>query len=176
MALLGVLVATSGEPELARELLEESLTIREAANEARGIGLSRLAIGAAAAGAGDGLRARGQVKLALELFERIDDRPGRSSAVMQLGYLAADAGRLLQARELQQRALADWRRFAPSTLWCASALMELARIDVALGQPRRAEEQLEMACEVCLHNDDRPRLRRCRQAIDALGNSALTPD
>ena len=34
--------------------------------------------------------------------------PDAARAVMQLGYIAADAGRLQEARELQERALALW--------------------------------------------------------------------
>ena len=44
LAQLGNLLVAEGEHELARELHEESLALREAANDARGIGLSLLAI------------------------------------------------------------------------------------------------------------------------------------
>ena len=67
------------EHELARELLEESLAIRMSANDARGIGVARLALSAAAAAEGDAERAWSQAQQALELFERTDDGPGRSA-------------------------------------------------------------------------------------------------
>ncbi|HSO97964.1 MAG TPA: BTAD domain-containing putative transcriptional regulator, partial [Solirubrobacteraceae bacterium] len=49
LAQLGNVLSTEGEHEVARELHDESLAIREAANDARGIGLSRLAIAVASA-------------------------------------------------------------------------------------------------------------------------------
>jgi predicted ATPase/DNA-binding SARP family transcriptional activator len=174
MGLLGILTVNEGEHELARELLEESLAIRTAANDVRGIGVARLALSAAAAQAGDAERAWAQAQQALELFERTDDGPGRSAVTMQLGYLAADAGRLVQARELQQLSLARWREFIPYTPWCACSLIELARIDRAVGEPARAVQALETASEICRHNDDRLTLEQCREAIDAVGNDALT--
>ena len=76
------------------------------------------------------------------LFDRTDDGPGRRAAVMQLGYLAADAGRLREARELQERALALWQEFVPHTGWCAAILLELAELDAALGEPERVPGRL----------------------------------
>ena len=82
---LGNLLSAGGEPEQARELHEESLALREAADDARGIGLSLLAIAVAAARAARVPAARGpSAERALSLFDRTDDGPGRASAVMQL--------------------------------------------------------------------------------------------
>ena len=68
LAQLGNLLSAEGEHELARELHEESLAVREAANDARGIGLSLLAISVAAA---HGARARA----------RLCNRPARARVV-----------------------------------------------------------------------------------------------
>lgn len=114
LAQLGNLLSAEGEHELARELHEESLAVREAANDARGIGLSLLAISVAAAHGAEPERAFATAQRALELFDRTDDGPGRAAAVMQMGYLTADAGRQRDARDLQERALALWKAFAPT--------------------------------------------------------------
>ena len=73
LAMLGNLLALGGDHRLARELHEESLALHEAAADARGIGLSLLAIGIAAGAAGEGERAWEAVQRALAIFDRSDD-------------------------------------------------------------------------------------------------------
>ncbi|MEA2314827.1 MAG: hypothetical protein QOI03_1519, partial [Solirubrobacteraceae bacterium] len=174
LAQLGNMLSAEGDHELARELHEESLAIREAANDARGIGLSLLAIAVAAARDAEPERAWASVERALDLFVRTDDGPGRASALMQLGYLAADTGRLPEARELQTRALAAWRGFIRHTGWCAAILLELAELDAELGEPERVPERLQQAMETFAHNGDRAGLAYCEDALRAK-NAALTP-
>ena len=77
----------------------------QSSNDARGIGLSLLAIGIAAHCRGDLGDAEEQRSTALTLFRRTDDGPGTGAAVMQLGYIAADSGRWEEALELEERAL-----------------------------------------------------------------------
>ena len=176
LAQLGNLLSAEGEHEPARELHEESLGVREGANDARGIGLSLLAIAVAAASAAEPERASASAECALALFDRTDDGPGRASAVMQLGYLAADAGRVQEARELQERALALWRDFLPHTAWCTAILLELAHLDAVLGEPERVPGRLEQAIEIFAHVGDQVGLAYCEQALRAVTNAALTPE
>jgi tetratricopeptide (TPR) repeat protein len=172
---LGNLLSAEGDHELAREMHEESLTAREAARDARGIGLSLLAMAVAAVQASEPQRAYTAAQRALAVFDRTDDGPGRASTVMQLGYLAADAGRLREARELQNRALALWRAFAPDTVWSAAILLELADVDAALGEPERISGRLEQAAAVLAHIGDRAGVAYCRDRLEARRNVALTP-
>ena len=55
------------------------------------------------------------------LFDRTDDGPGRAAAVMQLGYLTADAGRRREALESCRSGRSRCgRRSSPNTGWCAA--------------------------------------------------------
>jgi tetratricopeptide (TPR) repeat protein len=164
---LGNLLSAEGEHDQARELHEESLALREAADDARGIGLSLLAIAVAAAQAGEPERAWASAERALALFDRTDDGPGRGSAVMQMGYLAADAGRLQEAWELQKRALALWTEFIPQSAWCTAILLELAQLDAALGEPERVPGRLREAAEIFSRIGDQVGLAYCQQALRA---------
>ncbi|HSO97595.1 MAG TPA: hypothetical protein VLP43_01480, partial [Solirubrobacteraceae bacterium] len=172
---LGNVLSTEGEHEVARELHDESLAIREAANDARGIGLSRLAIAVASAHAGARERGWASAERALVLFDRTDDGPGRAAAVMQLGYLAADAGRIREARELQERALVMWADFIPNTGWRPAILLELADLDERLGEPEKAPVRLREACGIFAHIGDAVGLAYCEQALRAGVNAELTP-
>jgi tetratricopeptide (TPR) repeat protein len=176
MAQLGNLLSAQGEHVLARELHDDSLAVREAANDARGIGLSLLAIAVGAARADEPDRARASAERAVALFDRTDDGPGRASAVMQLGYLAADAGCLREARELQERALALWRAFVRNTGWCATILLELAELHAAMGEPERVPRRLEQAAENFAHNGDRAGLAYCQAALRGEVNAAITSE
>jgi len=176
LAQLGNVLSAEGEHEVARELHEESLAIREAANDARGIGLSLLAIAVASAHANAPERGWASAQRALALFNRTDDGPGRASAVMQLGYLAADAGRLREARELQERALAMWADFVPNTGWRPAILLELAYLDSRLGEPERAPVRLRQASRIFAHIGDAAGVAYCGQALRAEMNAELTPD
>ena len=176
LAQLGNVLSAEGEHEMARELHDESLAIREAANDARGVGLSLLAIAAASAHANAPERGWKSAQLALALFDRTDDGPGRASAVMQLGYLAADAGRVGEARELQERALAMWAAFVPNTGWRPAILLELADLDTRLGEPERAPVRFRQASRIFAHIGDTVGVAYCEQALRADMNAELTPD
>jgi predicted ATPase/DNA-binding SARP family transcriptional activator len=177
LALLGNLLALGGDHRLARELHEESLALHEAAGDARGIGLSLLAIGIAAT-AGEAQRAWDAVQRALAVFDRSDDGPGQAAALMQLGYLARDAGRPREARELQELALTRWMQFVPRTGWCTSILLELADLDAELGNPERVPARLRDAMEAFAHADDAGGVAYCERALrEAVGaNAVLTPE
>jgi predicted ATPase len=177
LALLGNLLALGGDRRLARELHEESLALHEAAGDARGIGLSLLAIGIAAA-SDEPERAWDAVQRARAVFERSDDGPGKGAALMQLGYLARDAGRLSEARELQELALTRWMEFIPRTGWCTSILLELADLDTELGDPERVPGRLTAAMEAFAHAGDRVGVAYCeRRLAQALAaNAVLTPE
>ena len=84
---------------------------------------------------------------------------------MQLGYLAADAGRLQEAWDLQERALALWRGFIPHTAWCSAILLELAQLDAALGEPERAPGRLREAAEIFALIGDQVGLAHCQRAL-----------
>src|SRR5581483_5718516 len=142
---LGNLLAREGERETARELHERSLALREAAEDARGIGLSLLALSVGAAADNDVERARSHAERALALFDRTDDGPGQGATLMQLGYIAADAGELPAARGLLERALATWQKFIPNAIWCGGILLELVDVERALGEPTRAQSWLRVA-------------------------------
>jgi predicted ATPase/DNA-binding SARP family transcriptional activator len=167
LAQLGNLLSAQGEHEVARELHEESLAVREAAGDARAIGLSLLAIAVAAAQADDSERAWASAQRARTLFARTDDGPGHAAAVMQLGYLAADAGRLREARDLQERSLAMWADFVPNTGWRPAILLELATLDAALGESERVPGRLRQASAVFAHIGDRVGLAYCEQMLRA---------
>ena len=162
---LGNLCSASGEHATAVELHAESLAIRERSNDARGIGLSRLAMSVAAANAGDFTRAWAESEQALALFDRTDDGPGRAGTTMQLGYVAADQGRLQEARELQEHALAMWRGFVPLTGWTSSILLELAELDVALGDDDLVARRVREALEAYERVDDQVGVARCRELL-----------
>jgi predicted ATPase/DNA-binding SARP family transcriptional activator len=172
---LGNLLADGGEHELARDLHEKSLALRTGANEARGIGLSLLAISAAADARGDFGHARRSAEQALALFERTGDQPGFGGALIQLGYVAADAGRLHEARGLQERALAVWRAFIGNSGWEPAVLFELADLDMALKEPERARDRLETALKVGRHIGDAAVVARCEAGLRRGGDVLLTP-
>ena len=173
-ALLGNLAALTGDAELADDLLGAALRMREAIRDARSIGLSLIALAVARCTAGDTAAAEAYAARARDLFERCDDGPGRASTAVVRGYILAEGRRYAEARDLQTEALTYWRAFIPDTLWCATVLLELADLDVALGEEQRAVGRLTEAAEVCVHNGDEPLLTRCRTALGALGNGALT--
>ena len=150
--------------------------MREAANDARGIGLSLLAISVAAAHGAQPERAFATAQRALELFDQTDDGPGRAAAVMQLGYLTADAGRPGDARELQERALALWKAFAPNTGWCPPILLELAQLDAALGETEQVPGRLRQAIEILTHIGDHAGVAHCEELLRTTTNAALTPE
>ena len=171
---LGNLHSVAGDHELALELHEESLAIREAVDDARGVGLAHLAASVAAASAGDLDRARLSADRALEVFERTDDGPGRAATIMQLGYLAADGDRPHEARELLSGAAAHWDAFARNTTWLPPILLELAELDLALGEPERAPERLTEALRVLGHAGDEAGAAHCRERLAAVTNQVLT--
>jgi tetratricopeptide (TPR) repeat protein len=168
LAQLGNLLSAEGEHEVARELHEESLAIREAASDARAIGLSLLAIAVAAAQAEDPERAWASAQRARTLFVRTDDGPGHAAAVMQLGYLSADAGRWREARDLQERSLGMWGDFVPNTGWRPAILLELAALDAALGESERVPGRLRQASAIFAHIGDRAGLAYCEQMLRAV--------
>jgi tetratricopeptide (TPR) repeat protein len=172
---LGNLESAQGEHELAAKLHQQSLAVRQATNDARGIGLSLLSMSVAAAYAADPERAWEIGQRALALFNRTDDSPGRAATVMQLGYASADAGRLGEARELLERSLALWRGFATNTGWCPPVLFELAKIDAALGEPERAPERLRQAAAVLATIGDREGLAYCETELRTITNAGITP-
>jgi tetratricopeptide (TPR) repeat protein len=171
LALLGNLLAAEGEHEMARELHEEALALREAADEARGTGLSLVAMAIAASLAGEPDRAWQCAERALALFERTDDGPGLGAATMQLGYLAVEAGRTDEAYALLERGLAQWMSFARVT-WCASIELELATLDRARGDGGRALERTAHARDIFAGMGDREGIGWC----EAMMNGALTPE
>jgi hypothetical protein len=116
--------------------------------------------------------ARTSAQRALDLFDRTDDGPGRAGAVMQLGYLAAEAGRLREPRDLLERALALWRAFAPNTGWVPPIHVELADLDLRCGEPERVPGRLRQAIETLTHIGDRPGVAHCEELLRA--NAALT--
>ena len=137
LAQLGNLLSADGEHELARELHEESLAVREAANDARGIGLSLLAIAVAAATRrGVASRAWASAERALALFDRTDDGPGPRVR----RHAAGIPGRRRQAGYRRRASFRSGRSrcgraFIPNNPWCAAILLELADLDAALGEP-----------------------------------------
>jgi tetratricopeptide (TPR) repeat protein len=167
LAQLGNLLSAEGEHDVARELHEESLALREAASDARAIGLSLLAIAVAAAQAEDPERAWASAQRARTLFARTDDGPGHAAAVMQLGYLAADAGRWREARDLQERSLGMWGDFVPNTGWRPAILLELAALDAALGESERVPGRLRQASAIFAHIGDRVGVAHCEQMLQA---------
>jgi hypothetical protein len=94
--------------------------------------------------------------------------------MLQLGYLAADAGRPRQARELDEEALVLWRRFNRHTGWCAAVLLELAELDATLGEPERVPDRLKQALEIFAHNGDETGVAHCQKALSDRANAALT--
>jgi predicted ATPase/DNA-binding SARP family transcriptional activator len=176
MCLLGNLHSDQSEHEVARELHDESLALREAAHDARGIGLSLLAIAVAGANAEDPGRAWAAAERARELFDRTDDGPGRAAAVMQLGYLARDAGRTLEAQALQLEALKLWTDFNPHIGWCSSILLELAELEALLGDPEQSRERFAEALEACRSAGDDAGIAYCQEMLSVPVNGVLTPD
>jgi hypothetical protein len=83
---------------------------------------------------------------------------------VQLGYLALDAGRTAEAKELLERAYVLWRAFVPKVAWCAVIGLQLA----ALGEPERAREALEIFTGV----GDRTGIAWCEAAL----NAVITPE
>ena len=133
-----------------------------------------MAIGVAAHCRDDLEEARNSAQRALTLFRRTDDGPGAGAAVMQLGYVASDAGRWEEALELQERALGIWRTFVPNSGWCGPILLELASIDSALGAHDRVRTRFEQALEAFRHIGDAVGVIRCEEALSASANAALT--
>ena len=95
---------------------------------------------------------------------------------MQLGYLAADTGRLREARDLQERSLAMWGAFVPNTGWRPAILLELAKLDAGLGESERVPGRLRQASAIFAHIGDRVGLAHCELALASAVNGELTPD
>jgi hypothetical protein len=93
---------------------------------------------------------------------------------MQLGYVAAARGEWLRARELQERALGTWRNFIPNARWCGGILLELATLDLALGDHDRVPMRLEQAMKSYEHIGDQVGAEQCRATMRELANGALT--
>jgi predicted ATPase len=176
LAQLGNHLSADGEHDLARELHDESMSLRQAANEARGIGLSSLAIAQAAMNAGEFDRARAAAERALALFTRTDDGPGCAAATMQLGYIVADSGPPRDALRLLEQALVLWQQFIHHVGWAGDILIELALLERASGETRRATGRLEQALAVFEHFDDRVGIALCREALEEPTNVVLTAD
>jgi tetratricopeptide (TPR) repeat protein len=137
-----------GDPERARELLDEALRHFASHGDERGQAdmLVRLAHLEVAEGAPP--EARSHVELALELRRRMSDRRGVGMALAGLGLVetaAGDFGRaeqqLAEARDIFRRAGDRWG--------LTSALWNTADLAVARGELGAAEEALEEA--VVLH-------------------------
>jgi hypothetical protein len=119
----------------------------------------------AAANESEPERARHSADRALEVFERTDDGPGRAAAVMQLGYLAHDHARLREARALLERALELWRAFTPYLGFCPPVLVDLAGVDLGLGEPGRRPARLRQAIDALEVIGDRAGVSRCQQML-----------
>jgi hypothetical protein len=86
---------------------------------------------------------------------------------MQLGYLAADAGHLHEARDLQERSLAMWADFVPNTGWRPAILLELAALDAGLGESERVPGRLRLASAIFGQIGDQVGLASCEQMLGA---------
>src|SRR5262249_30245554 len=145
-------------------------------NDARGIGLSLLAMSVAAQVAGEPRRAIAVAEGVLALFERTDDGPGRAAAVVQLGFLAADTGQTDAALELEERGLFLWKAFASTTVWLPPILLELAVLDQAVGEPERARGRIREAIEILTKIGDGSGVEQCEELLRTGANSSITVD
>ena len=180
LAQLGNLLSAEGEHELARELHEESLAVREAATTPAGSACP------CSRSRWPPPTARSQSvplqppSARSSLFDRTDDGPGRAAAVMQLGYLAADAGRPRERPRVagtRARAVEGVRRPTP-----AGARRILLEFAAARRRARRAHERRRGSSRPSrssTHIGDQPASRSAEAALrrnDKRGaNARITP-
>ena len=87
---------------------------------------------------------------------------------MQLGYLAADAGRLQEARELQERALALWTEFIPNNpLVRGRSCSSWPTLTPRSASPGPSPVDFEQALAIFLQVGDRVGVAYCEQALRA---------
>jgi DNA-binding SARP family transcriptional activator/tetratricopeptide (TPR) repeat protein len=113
--------------------------------------------------------ARADLTVALSWFTHVDDAHGRGLSLRGLGSIERLQGRHDLARQRYEQALSDLRASGDDVAE-AHVLINLAEVDAESGDPRRAEELLHTALEICT----RLRVRRVvAQARYRLGQLCL---
>ena len=98
----------------------------------------------------------------------------KASLAPKCRFSRSDSGRWQEARELQERSLHIWRSFVPNIGWSGTILLELARIDRALGAHDHARTRVEQALQAFRHIGDAVGIIHCEEALGSLPNAALT--
>ena len=78
------------------------------------------------------------------------------------------------------RAVELWKVFAANTGWCPPVLVELADLDVRLGEPDKTPERLRQAIEILEVIGDGKGISRCQELLAQatraqVTNGAITP-
>lgn len=134
---LGRVMQSSGDYAAAQKLFAESLTICREIGEQRGAAFALQNSGDTALAAGDLTTASQRYQESLAIYRAIGNRAESSLTLARLGESYRTAGDLEQARSTLVEALAlAWS--LPATPGLLAALLGLAALDLALGQPAPA--------------------------------------
>ncbi|MDP9375029.1 MAG: LuxR family transcriptional regulator [Chloroflexota bacterium] len=145
---LGLVSSDQGDYASARVLLEESLTVRRAAGDKRGIALALHNLGYVAQWQGDDHRAVSLLGESLALARELGDKRLLASTLGNLGRVAYHRGEQRSAAALLQQSLALYRELG-DTGSIAEWLEGLARVAAAQGQSARAAALFGSAEALC---------------------------
>lgn len=144
---LGVLLLRLNETEVARQRLEECLSIYTEQNDLRGIAGALNNLGTLAQGQGDLSAAVNYHTRSLELHQQIDDRWGSAASFNNLGMIARNQGDLEQAQSYYEQSRVIYRELGETAKYAAVThnLGEFANVrkDYARARPL-LEEALEI--------------------------------
>ncbi|HEY4279047.1 MAG TPA: BTAD domain-containing putative transcriptional regulator [Conexibacter sp.] len=151
---LGAVLRDRGELDDGRELIEESLALRERHGDVHQIGIARNALALLNARAGAHAVALSLLERSQAAFGAAGDYVGINATLADSGYAALDAGDLPRARALLEQAYtmaSEVFRWHTGAAWLA---LGLAGEAISAGDRARARERVERARELFAHNAD----------------------
>ncbi|MCZ6794780.1 MAG: tetratricopeptide repeat protein, partial [Planctomycetota bacterium] len=138
---LGNLCRARGEPERAVDCLQSSIETRERVGDRRGLAICLNNMAQIHLQGGELEAARSATARSLSIFEEIGDQKGVLISECNLGELLLLSGRIEASRRALEKSLTRTARHGATRLQ-GSTLFHLARADLALGEPGRAEDHL----------------------------------
>lgn len=151
---LGNFALDLGDYAQARARYDESLLLRRAAGDARGIASSLNGLGLVALDQGDYPRARTLHEESLTIRRELDDRPGIALSLYNLGRIAGAEGHIEAARAFYEDALGIERALGDTDA-VAYALFRLGALALHGGDAVRARDLLEQSLALFGETGDR---------------------